>query len=191
MTRTSAAHPLQIAEIGAGPHGGTIGVTFCPGKKDPHGMSGAWDRDLDVDLDAIAAWNACALVTLVEEHELELLAVTELGQKVMSRHMDWYHLPVRDVSIPDEAFERLWERVGAELRVRLRCGAKVLVHCRGGLGRPLSLSATLRLVTSETRSPAAKAVVSAARAFRLGTDSRNRTTSSALSTTGRRPGSRA
>lgn len=149
MTRTSATHPLQIAEIGAGSHGGMIGVTFCPGKKDPHGMSGAWDRDLDIDLDAIAAWNACALVTLVEEHELALLAVTGLGQKVTSRHMDWFHLPVRDVSVPGEAFERAWDEVGADLRARLRSGGKVLVHCRGGLGRAGMVAARLLIELGE------------------------------------------
>ena len=149
MTRTSATHPLQIAEIEAGSHGGTIGVTFCPGKKDPHGMSGAWARDLDVDLDAIAAWNACALVTLVEERELELLAVTGLGRQVASRHMDWFHLPVRDVSVPGEAFERAWDGVGAHLRARLRSGGKVLVHCRGGLGRAGTIAARLLVELGE------------------------------------------
>jgi hypothetical protein len=60
--------------------------------------------------------------------------------------------------------------------------------------RPLSMSATLRPFAgspSETRRPGAWAVVSAARAFRPGTASRNRTTSSALGATGRRRGSRA
>jgi hypothetical protein len=44
--------------------------------------------------------------------------------------------------------------------------------------------ATLIPAASEARRPAAYAVVSAARAFRLGTASRKRTTSSAPSTTG-------
>jgi hypothetical protein len=44
----------------------------------------------------------------------------------------------------------------------------------------LSMSATRSPATSEALSPAAQAVVSAARLFRLDTDSKNRTTSSAL-----------
>jgi ADP-ribosyl-[dinitrogen reductase] hydrolase len=43
--RTSLLHPLQIAAVAAGPEFGRIGVTFCPGKYDPHGMNGYWDRD--------------------------------------------------------------------------------------------------------------------------------------------------
>lgn len=32
MMRTSASHPLLIAELPVGAHGGGIGVTFAPGK---------------------------------------------------------------------------------------------------------------------------------------------------------------
>ena len=52
--KTSVSHPLQIATIVSGVSGfGRVGLTFCPGKYDPYGMSGAWDRDLSLDLDAI------------------------------------------------------------------------------------------------------------------------------------------
>src|SRR4051795_10410427 len=57
--------------------------------------------------------------------------------------------------------------------------------------RPLSMSATLIPAASDARSPAAYAVVSAARAFRPGTALRKATTSSALSTTGSLRGVRA
>ena len=49
MKRTSLTHPLQIAAVDAGPEFGRVGITFCPGKYDPHAMSGAWDRDLATD----------------------------------------------------------------------------------------------------------------------------------------------
>ena len=70
MKRTSLTHPLQIAAVDAGPEFGRVGVTFCPGKYDPHAMSGAWDRDLATDLDAIRDWGAAAIVTLLEPKEL-------------------------------------------------------------------------------------------------------------------------
>src|SRR5271157_5399589 len=57
--------------------------------------------------------------------------------------------------------------------------------------RLLSMSATLMPAVSASRSPVAYGVVSAARAFRLGTASRKRTTSSAASTTGSLRGVRA
>jgi ADP-ribosyl-[dinitrogen reductase] hydrolase len=142
--RTSASHPLQIATIAPPVYGfGRVGVTFCPGKYDPHAMSGAWDRDLAVDLDAIRIWGAAAVVTLVEPKELTLLKVERLGEEVVRRHMLWFHLPIVDVSTPDQRFEREWETAGEKLRSILRNGSDVLVHCRGGLGRAGTIASRL------------------------------------------------
>ena len=134
MIRTSLSHPIEIAEVRARPGQGRIGITFCPGKKDPDSLGGAWDRDLLVDLDAIEAWGAVAVVSLIEDHELDLLAVRALGPEVRRRHMEWIHLPIRDVSVPDDAFEAAWRECAEGVRSRLRDGFDVLVHCRGGIG---------------------------------------------------------
>ena len=40
MMRTSASHPLLIAELPVGAHGGGIGVTFAPGKYQEVAMTG-------------------------------------------------------------------------------------------------------------------------------------------------------
>lgn len=141
--RTSVSHPLQIAEIGAGPNWGKVGLTFCPGKVQSFGQTGAWHRDLGLDLDAIVEWNAAVVVTLVEERELILLQVPGLGDAVRSRHIDWVHLPIVDRGVPDAAFERAWETVGEGLRARLRAGFNVLVHCMGGLGRAGTIASRL------------------------------------------------
>ena len=141
--RTSLTHPLQIAVVTAGSEFGRVGITFCPGKYDPHAMSGAWDRDLDTDLDAIRDWGAAAIVTLLEPKELTLLRVERLGEEVLRRNMLWFHLPIVDVSIPNEQFELKWDIAGEELRSILRSGSDVLVHCRGGLGRAGTIAARL------------------------------------------------
>ena len=62
---------LRIAEIAVGPHGGRLGITIAPGKRQPHGFAGPHERDLGADLDAVAAWDAGAVVTLMEAHELD------------------------------------------------------------------------------------------------------------------------
>lgn len=143
MARTSHSHPLEIAEIEIAETGGAIGLTLCPGKKDPHAMSGAWDRDLAVDLDAVEAWDAAAVVTLVENHEIENLGVRALGEGVRARHIDWLHLPIVDGAVPDAHFEARWATVGEGLRARIRNGARILVHCKGGLGRAGTIAARL------------------------------------------------
>lgn len=143
MNRTSSSHPLQIAVVTAGPRFGRIGITFCPGKYDPHGMTGAWDRELAADLDAIRDWGAVAIVTLLEPKELTLLRVEHFGEEVRRRNMLWFHLPIVDVSIPSKQFESKWHTAGEELRLILRSGSDVLVHCRGGLGRAGMVAARL------------------------------------------------
>jgi ADP-ribosyl-[dinitrogen reductase] hydrolase len=143
MPKTSLTHPLLIAEVLAGPGCGRVGVTFCPGKYDPHALSGNWERDLALDLDAVRAWGAAAVVTLLEPHELKLLRVERLGDEVKGRGMQWLHLPIADVHAPDAAFERKWLVEGARLRGMLRDGHDVLVHCRGGLGRAGTIAARL------------------------------------------------
>ena len=143
LVRTSQTHPLQIAEVQASPAHGRIGITFCPGKHDQGAVTGAWARDLAVDLDAIAAWGAKLVLTLVESHELQMLKVPQLGRAVQDRGMSWVHLPIADYSVPTELFEQDWLTHGREIRALLRHGHDVLVHCKGGLGRAGMMAARL------------------------------------------------
>ena len=143
---------------------GQLGITFYPGKKDHHASFGRWNRDLGTDLDAIKAWGASAVVTLIEPHEFELLGVESLGEGVTRRGMSWYHLPIRDVSIPDANFESRWQKTGPLLLEKLKRGESIVVHCRGGLGRAGLVAARLMI---ETGIPAEKAI-RAVRAARPG-----------------------
>lgn len=142
-TRTSTSHPLVIAEVRAGPGFGRIGLTFCPGKQQANSLSGGWARDLDIDLQAVEDWGAAAVVTLVEKHELQSLAVEGIGEAVAARHMTWLHLPIPDVTAPSASFEAEWEIAGRGIRTLLRNGFDVLVHCKGGLGRAGTIAARL------------------------------------------------
>lgn len=141
--RTSASHPLAIAEIRPSPETGRIGITFCPGKHQSDAATGVWQRDLAADLDRIADWGAAAVITLIEDHELEALRVPRLGQEVNARHMLWRHLPIPDVTAPGPTFETLWNHAGPDIRHLLRHGFDVVVHCKGGLGRAGTIAARL------------------------------------------------
>lgn len=141
--RTSQSHPLEIAEAKVGPGLGSVGITFCPGKKQSGALTGAWERDLGLDLDAIHAFGASALVTLIEDHEIGDLGVHGIGEQTMLRHMDWLHLPIADVSVPGPDFEQAWQVHGPGLRARIRDGFNVVVHCKGGLGRAGTIAARL------------------------------------------------
>lgn len=156
--RTSVTHPLQIAEVRPAPGMGLIGLTLCPGKTQSWGVSGAWARDIGLDLDAVAAWNAAVVVTLVEAEELERLQVAGLGEAVRDRHMEWLHLPIRDRGVPDATFEAAWTEAGESLRARLRAGFDVLVHCMGGLGRAGTIASRLLVELGWTPGEAIRAV---------------------------------
>lgn len=141
--RTSVSHPLRIDELAAGHAGGLIGITFCPGKCGAAMRGWRWERDLAADLDVIEAWRPAAVVTLIEQHEFEMLGVVRLGEQVRARGIRWHHLPIVDVQPPDARFEAAWLTAGTELSGMLSEGRRVLVHCRGGLGRAGVVAARL------------------------------------------------
>ena len=134
-SKTSLSHPLEIADLPIGPGQGKIGVTFAPGKYDPSAATGSWNRDLATDLDAIANWDASLVLTLLEDHEMAQLRIQNLGDEVVRRKMEWLHLPIPDVSAPSADFDAAWPAHSERIQEMLRDGAKIVVHCRGGIER--------------------------------------------------------
>ena len=141
MVRTSITHPLRIDALPVA--NGRLGITFCFGKQGDSTFGSAWARDLDLDMDAIKAWGAGAVVTLIEDHEFELLSVPRLGEAVNAHGMKWHRFPIRDMATPKpEAMER-WHALSPQLHQILERGGRVVVHCRGGLGRAGTIAALL------------------------------------------------
>ena len=155
--KTSLSHPLRVDAVVA-PGGGLIGMTFCPGKVQPHGFSGNWDRDLGLDLDRIRDWGAVAVVTLVEAAELDRYRVPRLGAEVQGRGMEWHHLPIVDADIPRAPFDAAWPTIGPLLRAHLAAGRRILLHCLGGLGRTGTIAARLLIEMGQAPDAAIRAV---------------------------------
>jgi protein-tyrosine phosphatase len=139
--RTSASDPLRIGEVTVNAAGARLGITFCPGKKGQSASAHRWDRDLEADLDMIVEWGARIVITLIEEHEFSMLGVPELGSRVEARGIEWIHLPITDLDAPDERFETGWRASREQVMGCLNDGGRVLVHCRGGLGRAGTVAA--------------------------------------------------
>lgn len=159
---TSENLPLRIDTVVPPGMSGWIGMTLCPGKKDRYASFGAWDRDLDTDLQAIRDWGASTVVTLIEDFEFGLLGVPGFGEKV-SAAFRWLWLPIPDGGVPGEEFERRWDEAGSELHGRLAAGERVLVHCRAGLGRTGVVASRLLVEAGMTPAQAISAVRSARR----------------------------
>lgn len=161
QTRTSITDPLRIPFVPVGR--GRLGMTLCPGKCQAYPRSGPpFARDLRADLDAIVAWGATALVTLIENHEFAELEVEDLGRMAAQAGLEWHHLPIIDDHAPDGRFESGWIYSGPRLHRHLREGRSVVVHCKGGLGRTGTVAARL-LVETGMRPADAVSQVRAAR----------------------------
>jgi len=156
--RTSSTHPLRIDMLDLPDVPGRIGMTFCPGKKDPFAMSGHWDRDLEQDLDAISRSGGAMVVSLIEEHELSALHVAHLPRALQQRGLQWLHLPIEDGGVPDKAFEQAWREAAPRIREQLQAGRVVVLHCRGGLGRTGLVAARLLVESGATPPEAVRAV---------------------------------
>ena len=128
--RTSITDPIRIDTIEIGKV--RLGLSLCPGKVQSGAISGDWNRDLAADLDKISKEGYDAVVSLIEDLEIDELSVQGLKEDyVQSRGMEWIWAPIRDGGTPsDSTFQKL-ERV---LEI-LNDEKSVFIHCKGGLGR--------------------------------------------------------
>jgi ADP-ribosyl-[dinitrogen reductase] hydrolase len=143
------AAPFLIDFVDVRSTGARIGIAPCPGTRAFPSTREAWEMDLAADLDAIAAWGAAAVVTLMRTREVRTPPLVELRRGIEARTMAWYHLPVHDGSVPDDRFEAAWREAGGRLRQILGEGRSVLLHCRAGLGRSGMIAARLLVELGE------------------------------------------
>lgn len=162
LPRTSQTHPLRIDSLPFA--NGRIGLTLCPGKQGDSVFGAPWARDLPTDLDAVEAWGAAAVVTLIEAAEAETLGVQGLGEAITARGVAWHPLPIPDLGVPDESAMEAWRNLSPRLHHLAEKGGRILVHCRGGLGRAGTIAALLLI----ERGMDAAAAITAVRAARPG-----------------------
>lgn len=143
QTLDSHDSPLRIATLEPGRRLGRVGFTLCPGKHQDGALSGSWRRDLRLDLTRIRDWGAAAVLTLMTSDELRAVRADGIGAACETLGLEWHHLPIRDLGIPDDDFEAGWSYAGVRLRDHVRHGRSVLVHCLGGLGRSGMIAARL------------------------------------------------
>lgn len=131
--RTSKTHPLEIAEVAFDT--GTLGITFCPGKKQDTGITGPWDRNLHIDLEVIRDWNPDYVVSCIEPHEYVSLKVPDAIHEMESIGIHTVSLPFPDDTIPNLSLNRALEYWIPTFASCVQKSGRVLFFCKGGLGR--------------------------------------------------------
>ncbi len=139
---TSTTYPMEVVEVQVPGGAGRIGITSCPGRRD-RDHTGGWNRDMAADLQVISAWGATAIVSLLTAREARVLEVGHLANEAELLGIRAHRCPIFDQHPPDEEFEETWAVAGPDVRDRLRCGQRVLIHCRAGRGRSGMVAARL------------------------------------------------
>jgi len=65
--RNSTTHPLYVSWIELEGDEGALGLTLCPGKYQPVASTGSWDRQLDVDVQALVDMGVSHVISLVTD----------------------------------------------------------------------------------------------------------------------------
>ena len=77
------------------------------------------------------------------DDQLKMLRVGRLGLYVAKYSMEWYQIPVPDTAAPNYETLDQWNYIRQRIHTRLDREEKILIHCRGGLGRSGTLAAKL------------------------------------------------
>ena len=155
--RTSESHPIRVDFVGQETLGlpGRLGMTICPGVKDP----GRWYRDLGTDLDQLRRrHHADVLITLLEREEFERYGVPDLLERSREVGLEVVHFPITDVSTPRKAQSEEYAAFVQHIVDLLRGDKTVVVHCRGGLGRTGTVAASVLVALGHTADEAIDSV---------------------------------
>ncbi|MFZ5481648.1 MAG: isochorismatase family protein [Myxococcota bacterium] len=110
---------------------GRLGMTLCPGRRD-------LGRDLGEDLRVLREEGITHVIPLLGADELADLGVADLGARVTAAGMYCWPLPVRDQGAPSP---RETSALVEDVLAVMQAGGRVLLHCRGGLGRTGTIAA--------------------------------------------------
>jgi ADP-ribosyl-[dinitrogen reductase] hydrolase len=124
---------VRIDEFPAGTRGGSIGLSDCPGKYEDLGSDVR--QRLANDVRSITRWGARALVSALEDEELQIHGIQDIGATATRVGIWWFRVPLKANAEPDDRFWRAWPQAAPALLEILRNGQRVLIHSCGDIGR--------------------------------------------------------
>ncbi|KAI8801846.1 protein-tyrosine phosphatase-like protein [Cladochytrium replicatum] len=149
-TNGSAAKPSPPEWTTPSPYGGVLkypgtkhgnfALSSCPGKKvrlstGPVNGRAMINRDLDHDFERLASAGITMVVCCLGDEELEYLGAPwpKYSAAAVRKKIDIVRIPIVEGQCPQTMGEL--ETVLIKIDERVRSGAHVLSHCRGGIGR--------------------------------------------------------
>jgi ADP-ribosylglycohydrolase len=137
--QTSTANPVRVDWLppgsldGLAGGRGALGMTFLPGMR-RFGVSGSHWRDPFADAKRLRQVHGCTtFLLLVEDVDLDMTRAWPVLPALAAEGIEVIRHPVPDLDVPRDP-ERYRATLDA-VRVRLAAGERVVVACRGGLGR--------------------------------------------------------
>ncbi|NOI31969.1 cyclin-dependent kinase inhibitor 3 family protein [Vibrio coralliilyticus] len=115
---------------------GALVLTPCPGTK---------GVDLQASLAQLKEQGVEAIVTALDNTELENKGVAQLGEATEKLGMQWFQIEIEDDCAPGDDFAVKWQQASPSLHQVVDNGGKVAMHCLGGSGRTGLLAAHLLL----------------------------------------------
>ena len=107
--------------------------------------------DLTADLAVLAAFRPALVLSLTEPAEMTRLGAKDLPDRLARADIPWTRFPIRDFDIPPTTAD--WAQLSARLHGTLAGAGRIVLHCRGGLGRSGMIA--LRLMIEAGENPAA------------------------------------
>tara|TARA_Y100001970_G_scaffold106036_1_gene132843 strand:+ start:1430 stop:1954 length:525 start_codon:yes stop_codon:yes gene_type:complete len=120
---------------------GKIILTSFPGLN----KDGKFDEEFFLlQLNLFTNNNTSSIISFVQDKEFEKLCNKNFFvKKIYQNKLHWHHLPIADLSAPNNDFKLKWETTRVLLKKELIEDKNIVLHCRGGKGRAGTVAAIL------------------------------------------------
>jgi len=126
-------HPIHLLNV---TESAQLLLTPCP-DSDSSALSAA--------LQQFSFNNSPALLTMMTKQELQDKGLAELGKHATISDLQWFHMPIEEGGIPDQAWEDYWQIMQPRFLQLLKSGVNLTLHSKKNTGRTAIVAARIML----------------------------------------------
>lgn len=157
---------IRISLVFKSETSGKLGISQCPGKNLLKGREGySYSRDIHSDLHDFKSRGVDTIVCLLNDSELRSIGVNPAQYKDSARSLEitLIQYPIIEMGVP-QSILHFHTHLVLPVLTHTQQNKRVLIHCRGGVGRSGLLAACL--LKHLAQSPSASAAISTIRRLR-------------------------